>query len=92
MIRGIHHTAISTGDIDRLLGFYKDLFGFEEVFSSGWKTGTEMLDRITGLQNSSARVVMLKAGIAVVLDRNLGTFLFRNIISFHVFSGLQGTG
>ena len=34
MIRGIHHTAISTGDLDRAVQFYKDLLGFEEIFSS----------------------------------------------------------
>ena len=33
MIKGIHHTAISTGDIERSLRFYKDLLGFEEVFN-----------------------------------------------------------
>jgi len=62
MIRNIHHTAISTGDLERSLRFYKDLFGFTEVFSSAWKVGTEITDRIVGLENSSARVVMLKLG------------------------------
>ncbi len=66
MIHGIHHTAISTGDIERALRFYRDLLGFTEVFSSAWEVGTEEVDRIVGLQNSSARVVMLKAGNACV--------------------------
>lgn len=66
MIHGIHHTAISTGDIERALRFYRDLLGFTEVFSSAWEIGTEEVDRIVGLQNSSARVVMLKAGNACV--------------------------
>jgi catechol 2,3-dioxygenase-like lactoylglutathione lyase family enzyme len=66
MIRGIHHTAISTGDLERSVRFYKDLLGFQEVFSSGWEVGTEMADKITGLQNSSARLVMLKANNAFI--------------------------
>ena len=32
MIRGIHHTSISTGDLDRMLGFYRDLVGVEVLF------------------------------------------------------------
>jgi catechol 2,3-dioxygenase-like lactoylglutathione lyase family enzyme len=46
--------------------FYRDLLGFEEVFSSEWKRGAEMADRITGLENSSARLVMLKADNACI--------------------------
>lgn len=66
MIHGIHHTAISSGDIERSLSFYRDLLGFEEVFKLNWDVGTEVLDNITGLKDSSARVVMLKAGNACV--------------------------
>ena len=66
MIRGIHHTAISTGDLERLLRFYRDLLGFEVVFSSGWEKGAEVADRITGLTGSSARLAMLKAGNACI--------------------------
>jgi catechol 2,3-dioxygenase-like lactoylglutathione lyase family enzyme len=66
MIQGIHHTAISTGDLERALRFYRDLLGFEEVFSSAWEVGSEDVDRIVGLKDSSARVVMLKAGNACV--------------------------
>ena len=39
MIKGIHHTAISTGNIERALRFYKDLLGFEELFAFEWKVG-----------------------------------------------------
>lgn len=66
MIHGIHHTAISTGDLERSVAFYRDLLGFEEAISSGWQVGTETLDKITGLKDSSARMVMLKAGNAFV--------------------------
>lgn len=66
MIKGIHHTAISTGDIQRSLRFYRDLLGFEEVFSFDWEVGTESIDEIVGLKDSSSQVVMLKAGNACV--------------------------
>jgi catechol 2,3-dioxygenase-like lactoylglutathione lyase family enzyme len=62
MIRGIHHTAISTGDLQRALAFYRDLLGFETVFEFAWPTGSELLDRITGLEGSSAQAAMLRAG------------------------------
>ena len=66
MIQGIHHTAISTGDMERALRFYRDLLGFEEVWSSTWKVGTEAVDKIVGLKDSSARVAMLKTGNACI--------------------------
>ena len=62
MIEGIHHVAISTGDADRLLGFYRDLLGFEVLFDQTWPPGTEVADRITGLNGSSARQLVLGAG------------------------------
>ena len=62
MIRGIHHTAISTGDLQRSLAFYRDLLGFETVFEAGWPVGAEVADNITGLSGSSAQVAMLRAG------------------------------
>jgi catechol 2,3-dioxygenase-like lactoylglutathione lyase family enzyme len=64
MIRGIHHTAISTKDLDRALTFYRDLLGFEVVLEFEWPEGTEFADSITGLMGSAARVAMLRAGNA----------------------------
>lgn len=64
MIHGIHHTAISTGDIERALRFYRDLIGFKEEWSSTWQVGTATVDKIVGLKDSSAQVVMLKLGDA----------------------------
>lgn len=66
MIHGINHVAISTPDIERLRGFYVDLLGFEEVFRLNWEVGHRELDAITGLEDSSARIVMLKCGNACV--------------------------
>ena len=61
MIKGIHHTAISTGDFERALAFYRDLLGFEMVSELNWPAGVELADTITGLEGSAARSVMLRA-------------------------------
>ena len=61
MIRGIHHTAISTPDLGRLVGFYRDVLGFEEVLDFSWPEGTENLNRTHALDDTAARVVMLRA-------------------------------
>jgi catechol 2,3-dioxygenase-like lactoylglutathione lyase family enzyme len=66
MIRGIHHTAISTRNLERALGFYRDLLGFEMVFEFAWPEGAEIADQITGLKSSSARAAMLRAGNAFI--------------------------
>lgn len=62
MIRGIHHTSISTRDLDRLLSFYCGLLGLEKILDEGWEGGNDRMDNIVGLNNSAARAVMLDAG------------------------------
>jgi len=62
MIRGVHHVAISTPNMERLLGFYRDLIGFEVVMSTEWPKGTEQVDSVLGLKNSSAKQTMLRLG------------------------------
>jgi glyoxylase I family protein len=66
MIHRIHYTAISTVNIERSLRFYRDLLGFEMIYSSAWEIGTKGADRITGLKDSAARLAMLKAGNACI--------------------------
>lgn len=60
MIRGVHHVAISTPNLDRLLTFYRDQLGFEEVQRVSWPRGTEQIDRVLFLKDSSAQQAMLK--------------------------------
>lgn len=62
MIRGVHHTAISTGNMDRALAFYRDLLGFRVLSDGSWQKGAEQIDRIVGLKDSAARVAILQAG------------------------------
>lgn len=61
MIRGIHHVAISTPDIDRLAAFYRDGLGFEEVMSGGW-SDRPIIDELIDVPNSAARQAMFRAG------------------------------
>lgn len=62
MIRGIHHVAISTPDIERILGFYRDLLGFEEIGRVTWGTGAAEIDRVLDVPDTAGTSVMLKAG------------------------------
>jgi catechol 2,3-dioxygenase-like lactoylglutathione lyase family enzyme len=62
MIRGIHHVAISTPDIEGSVAFYKEAFGFETVINGGWEAGNDWIDTIVGLKGSSATQAIMKAG------------------------------
>lgn len=62
MIRGIHHAAISTANLDRLVAFYRDVMGFEPVDQTAWPKGSDLIDEVVGLKGSVARQVMLNAG------------------------------
>jgi len=66
MIRGVHHAAISTPNLERALAFYRDLLGFAPIFEFAWPAGSEVADQITGLRRSAARAVMLRAGNVVI--------------------------
>ncbi len=64
MFVGIHHTAISTPDLERSRAFYRDLFGFEVTMDWSWPKGTETMDATHRLEGTSGRVVMLERGAA----------------------------
>ena len=59
MIRGVHHTAISTPDLDRALGFYRDLLGIDVVFEVPFDG--DAIEAITALPGAKGRVAMLRA-------------------------------
>lgn len=64
MIRGIHHVAISTPNLERIVGFYRDVIGAEVVYEGGWDAGSEIIDTIVGLKDSHAKQAMLRLGNA----------------------------
>ncbi|MFT5269008.1 MAG: catechol 2,3-dioxygenase-like lactoylglutathione lyase family enzyme [Ilumatobacter sp.] len=66
MIRGIHHLAITTPDIDRLARFYIEAFGFEEISRGGWHAGNARNDAIVGLRDSATSTAFLRAGNLLV--------------------------
>ena len=72
-IRKVHHIAISTPDLGRLVAFYRDVFGFEVIEQFDWQKGYRAADQVTGLNNSAAKAAMLKGG-----DIQLEIFEFRS--------------
>jgi len=65
-INGVHHVAISTPDIERLKTFYIDQLGCESIAELEWPKGTKISDTIQKLENSSAKLAMLRIGNAYV--------------------------
>jgi glyoxylase I family protein len=62
MIRGIHHVAVHVRDLDRMIRFYREAFGFEpaaEQFS--WRDSPQ-IDELIDVTGSAARGIMLRAG------------------------------
>lgn len=62
MIRGVHHLAISTPDLDRFVDHYQRWFGFERCGGGGWEAGNQRIDTMTGLTGSAARYEMIRLG------------------------------
>jgi catechol 2,3-dioxygenase-like lactoylglutathione lyase family enzyme len=62
MIVGIHHTALSTRDADRLVRFYHDLFGFEVEFDFPWDETNAAFKQSHALHETAGRVVMIANG------------------------------
>ncbi len=58
-IRRVQHTAISTTDLDRAVGFWAQL-GFDEVRRWDWAPGRDDIDGFLGLAGSAARAALLE--------------------------------
>jgi catechol 2,3-dioxygenase-like lactoylglutathione lyase family enzyme len=62
MILGVHHTALSTRDADRLIRFYRDRFGFEVEFDFPWDESNQAFQQSHAVRESAGRVVMIRKG------------------------------
>jgi len=62
MIKGFHHAAISTPNLERCIDFYTRVIGGEVAWTFGWPQGTPEADEVTGLENSATNAAMLKIG------------------------------
>ena len=61
-INGLHHAAISTPNIEKLMKWYSDNFGFEDIARSERPIGSKDIDDVVGLTDSSAKQGFLKCG------------------------------
>src|SRR3546814_7975716 len=62
MIRGFHHVAVTTPDLERFIDHYERWFGFERVAEGGWEPDNERVGRMVQLPGSSARYAMIRLG------------------------------
>lgn len=60
-INGIHHVAISVDNLDEAEAFYVGVLGFDLVDRYDFEA-SEIGDRITGLEDCSAKSLMISAG------------------------------
>ncbi len=66
MIRGVHHFAIHVHDMDRMIRFYNEAFGFEVVGEPFSWQNDEFIDRIVDVKGSAAKGAMLRAGTCYI--------------------------
>lgn len=62
MIRGIHHVGVHVRDLDRMVKFYQEAFGFERADDEFSWRDTALIDQLIDVPGSAARGVMLRAG------------------------------
>lgn len=62
MINGVHHISISTRDLDKMLGFYRDLLGLSVRSSLVAETTAPAFQAVVGLKDAAFRGAWLRAG------------------------------
>lgn len=62
MIRGIHHVSIHCRDLDAMMRFYEQAFGFELVGEAFDWADEPVLDTLIDVPGSAARGAMMRAG------------------------------
>ncbi len=66
MITGIHHVGIHVRDLDRMIRFYEEAFGFETVGDIYVWENEPVIDQIIDVPGSAARTVMMRAGTCYI--------------------------
>lgn len=63
MIQAVHHIGINCRDLDRMVRFYSDAFGFMPVVENfSWERGNAEIDHLVDVRDSAAKMKMLRAG------------------------------
>jgi catechol 2,3-dioxygenase-like lactoylglutathione lyase family enzyme len=62
VLKGLHHTALSTPDLERLVAFYRDQFGFAVAFEFAWDETNPGFRRTHAGVETRGRVAMLERG------------------------------
>ena len=60
MITGVAHTGLVVRDMDRMIAFYRDAFGFEVVLDT--QVSGKEADNIVNFHVESERIVLMKLG------------------------------
>ena len=66
MITGIHHVGVHVRDLDRMIAFYRDAFGFEPVGDEYQWRDEAIIDQIIDVPGSAARTIMMRAGTCYI--------------------------
>ncbi|MBL6691712.1 MAG: VOC family protein [Pseudomonadales bacterium] len=64
-VKRVNHTGISVSDMERSLGFYRDIFEMEVIFDSD-VPANEPLSKVVGMKAATGRVVWLRAGDTMI--------------------------
>lgn len=66
MIQGIHHTGVSTPDLDRAIRFYCELFGFELLSRFTKPPGSPGMDAMLALPGVGFQAALLRSGQTLI--------------------------
>jgi catechol 2,3-dioxygenase-like lactoylglutathione lyase family enzyme len=62
MIRAMHHVSLATNDLERFVGFYRDLLGMKLEHISSIPTGWTPFENVVGMSNVTGRVAQFDLG------------------------------
>lgn len=66
MIGGVHHTGISTPDIERLIAFYRDVIGFELCYRMSVDTPAPSVDAMLEMEGVAVKMAMMRTGSSFI--------------------------